>query len=630
MSNPISKRISSIMLGAKTRDITLAPDGEVSDDNRLHDLFISDLHLGGRDRDGKDFTDVDAVIGLLQNVRANTIHSVGDFAQFLRLLYWEAPDHDEKVEMVFKLLLEHKRAGATINWYGGNHDPLFDHRAAIDWQSAATWFSKQFPFNLMHHQTLTMGGGRYLVTHGQHLDPRWLFLHDVAAHHGLKNVNSWADVRSIKHQEVPPALLEKYEEFVDWTKGGKPQPVTIAVLSDKLQEQIAIQRFMQAEIAKINELRPDNQITGTVCGHWHRPADESIRGIHHLNTGHWVQSADRPGRSLIATRHKGGVPMLAHWDAEAGIIKSRIANDNLAGVDFASREKRTPRVRGPHRTAEWAADEERLLIVLDIDGTLYDYAELQKAAGGRNLFNEAALTAARNVFPKNKFPDMTDKKILDLFARSFTQRNDCASAFMEYAAEKGLDADAIGERFSRQYHEQLWLLASSNPDFFDHIRPTVEAIKSMSQKRPVEFAVLTHSHLDAWGNPFLERAGLSAFIPPENRFSTKDVGGKGKSESAAPVLHVMETLGYPAQRTILVEDKLSNKGPAWDFLNVRGAHIHHGDAPPAISQPGVHWTHKTVADFLGQIDRTFDQVMRWRPLQQRDLSGRGYLARLQS
>lgn len=257
----------------------------------------------------------------------------------------------------------------------------------------------------------------------------------------------------------------------------------------------------------------------------------------------------------------------------------------------------------------------RYLIVWDLDGCLYNYHTLPDY-GFYRLCDEANARAAQEVFP-----DMPYEKALELSAQSFKEYHDCMGAFVNSDYAKDRDPLQVRETLFKRYHAILFdMLVDKHPDFFDHTATTAEAFERMSGG-PFSHAILSHSCMQNWGIPILQRIGILHHFEPHLLFGMDDYGFQRKFESAAPMQRVIEASGFTADRIIFAEDSVRNKEPALRICRVHGAHIHFDGPAPQSLPDGVMWVCRTPSELLEMIERDFRAMAKSRALNSKPESG---------
>lgn len=207
------------------------PDG-----NRRFDMVvISDVHLGAPNCRTEELLD------FLRVIRTDRLVIAGDLFDSPRLRRLRCQD------VAVLNAIRAMRRSCQVIWLLGNHDP------------APEWCSGILDLPTRSELLARIGQQTYLIYHGQRWDPsmrypRWMI--------GVADTIYRLAQRVDSSHQLARALKRKSKRF--------------------LHVVTQIRRNAVAE-AK------DRQLTGVIFGHSHVPCDESIQGIHFLNSGSWVE-----------------------------------------------------------------------------------------------------------------------------------------------------------------------------------------------------------------------------------------------------------------------------------------------------------------------------------------------------
>jgi len=250
-------------------------DGQDSDSRSYRTIFLSDIHLGGRN------CQADYLLDFLRANEADSYYLAGDIIDFWRLKrrpHWPQAHND-----VVQKLLRKVRKGARLVFIPGNHDEALrdyaGHRfGGIEIERSAIYEA--------------CDGKRYLVLHGDEFDvvvryARWLAL-----------LGDWAYETALSFNARFNAVRRRL---------GLPYWSLSAWLKYKVKS--AVSFIGEYEHALAHEARKHG-VDGIICGHIHHAAMRDLDGIRYLNTGDWVESC-----TAIAETHAGEL-VLIDWLAE--------------------------------------------------------------------------------------------------------------------------------------------------------------------------------------------------------------------------------------------------------------------------------------------------------------------------
>jgi UDP-2,3-diacylglucosamine pyrophosphatase LpxH len=249
---------------------------------RLRALFLSDIHLGS------PACKSDRLIDFLRHHEADTLYLVGDIVDGWRLSakwYWPAA-HDQALHAILRAV----RQGTRLVYVPGNHDAFMRdyygrHFAGIEVVERATH--------------VTADRRRYLVTHGDHVDPLARRRRGVAAlgrlaDHTANSVN--AVINLVRRQADLP-----YWSLSRWTKHSLKTATNL------------IGGFERA----VADYARQHSADGVICGHIHHPANHRDLGIHYVNCGDWIESC-----TAAAERFDGSFEIVS-WPTASDVRAKR-------------------------------------------------------------------------------------------------------------------------------------------------------------------------------------------------------------------------------------------------------------------------------------------------------------------
>lgn len=218
-------------------------------------VWISDTHLGTRGCKAAWLLD------FLQNHRCETMYLVGDIIdgwQLRKDWYWTDAQH-----AVVKLLFERARTGTRIIFVPGNHDEF-----------ARDFFGITFGCIEVRPEAehTTLGGRRFLVTHGDQFDgivqhAKWLAFTGDTLYCLILRLNHWLN-------RIRSRLGMRY-----WS------------LSQYLKHRVknAVSFISDYEQALTDEARRRG-FDGVICGHIHKAEIRMMGKLQYVNCGDWVES----------------------------------------------------------------------------------------------------------------------------------------------------------------------------------------------------------------------------------------------------------------------------------------------------------------------------------------------------
>ena len=221
----------------------------------IRSLFISDVHLGSRG------CRAEALLSLLDHVRAETIVVVGDLIDFWSLrrsFYWPASH-----TAVLRSLWAHAKSGAQVVYVPGNHDAeLREFVGSVFGQVEIH----------RHYVHFTLRGERMLVLHGDEFD-------------GVVKCSPWLAALGSRVYDLTLEVNRQFNRIRDrlgysyWS------------LASYLKSRVPNARgYIDAfEVAAAHEARRRG-LDGVICGHIHRARLCRIDGLLYCNDGDWVES----------------------------------------------------------------------------------------------------------------------------------------------------------------------------------------------------------------------------------------------------------------------------------------------------------------------------------------------------
>ncbi|MCC7495657.1 MAG: UDP-2,3-diacylglucosamine diphosphatase [Fimbriimonadaceae bacterium] len=241
-------------------------------------VFLSDLHLGAC------WSDTNALLAVLQQLRPRRLYLVGDVVDFALLRQF--PQWPAAGTAVLRALLELGQAGSELIWLPGNHDDCLRHLGRLRLGSL------DLCEQVVH---TTVNGRRYLVLHGDQCDGvvtrypglAWLggLLHDRAY-----RLLRWLQPR-LSARRRTPSLVSRVKS---WVKQGC----------------LGISAYREALLLRARQAGAD----GVICGHVHSPSHDVFDGgMEYLNCGDWVENC-----TLVIETMDGRLELL-RWDEAAGL-----------------------------------------------------------------------------------------------------------------------------------------------------------------------------------------------------------------------------------------------------------------------------------------------------------------------
>jgi UDP-2,3-diacylglucosamine pyrophosphatase LpxH len=217
-------------------------------------LFISDVHLGTRE------CQADRLLSFLDAHEANQIYLVGDIVDgwALRKSWYWPKSH----QTILRRLLLMAQNGIRVVYVVGNHDEFLRDFEGIH-------LGKIEVVERVVHRTV--GGGRYLVVHGDLFDmvlrhAPWLARTGRCSFLAASIVSHALDAIRHVFRLVPWS-------FNCWAREKVDHAVSL------------ISGFERALSKEAQGLGFD----GVICGHIHRPAISDEHGVRYVNCGDWIK-----------------------------------------------------------------------------------------------------------------------------------------------------------------------------------------------------------------------------------------------------------------------------------------------------------------------------------------------------
>lgn len=225
----------------------------------VRSLFISDVHLGCR------FSQVEALIDLLERLHPDFIFLVGDFIDIRQLCRrWHWPP---KYRRLITLIEEHIQRGAQVIYTPGNHDHfLRNHPLTVSSAASRIQLCDQFIHGLAD-------GRKMLVIHGDQFDrveknATWFSHLGTIAYEALLMTDRRLNclmVRCLKRRFPLSRLLKQCtKRLVQWLSNS----------------QEAIFQYAQSQRCSL-----------ITCGHTHIPGRIQRGDITYYNCGDWIENA---------------------------------------------------------------------------------------------------------------------------------------------------------------------------------------------------------------------------------------------------------------------------------------------------------------------------------------------------
>jgi UDP-2,3-diacylglucosamine pyrophosphatase LpxH len=228
--------------------------------HHFRSIWISDLHLGKKNLQHEQLLD------FLLQTESEYLYLVGDIVDLLQVQKkWYWPRINNKI---VQAVFEKARNGTKVFYIPGNHDQ------ALRKFNGSVIHNIHFMNSVVHE---TVDGYRYLVMHGDSLDP---FVRCNSRPTGIKSAAAF--------------LLRWVNRVANRGKDSRS-------LSVWLQHQMKIAADFLGNFEKIvlREVAA-HQVDGLICGHIHRAGIREIGHVLYSNSGDWVESC-----TALAENHAG-------------------------------------------------------------------------------------------------------------------------------------------------------------------------------------------------------------------------------------------------------------------------------------------------------------------------------------
>ncbi|EMI57732.1 metallophosphoesterase [Rhodopirellula sallentina SM41] len=242
---------------------------------------MSDVHLGCKHSRAEEF------LVFLRRFHPESIYLVGDFIDGWRInagWHWSQTCDD-----IITHLMTLANGGTRIHYVSGNHDSFLRNQA---FQSGCLASFPQLEIgNEFFFETL--GGWRFLVTHGDQFDcveenAQWLSKGTTTLYDACLGLNR------LWHKALLPKDDNPY--------GG------CSVLKDRIKRWI---RFVSGFENKLLEHARRNACDGAICGHIHTPDIVSGDQMWYLNTGDWVENC-----TGLIERYNGQIQLVQRYNED--------------------------------------------------------------------------------------------------------------------------------------------------------------------------------------------------------------------------------------------------------------------------------------------------------------------------
>ncbi len=265
-------------------------------------LFVSDVHLGCKHSRAEEF------LAFLRGFQPDSLYLVGDFIDGWKVnagWHWTQACDD-----VIAHLIDMANRGTRIYYVAGNHDAFLRNSAFQSGCLAA------FPRLEVGDEFVmeTLGGWRFLVTHGDRFDcveenAQWLSKGSTLLYDACLSLNRWWHQTWLSHDRNP--------------YGG------CSVLKDRVKRWI---RFVSGFENKIMEHAKQYGCDGVVCGHIHTPDIVSGDNTWYCNTGDWVENC-----TGLVERKNGQIQLIRRYDEDM-FLQLPQHNVNAAGASIGPQD----------------------------------------------------------------------------------------------------------------------------------------------------------------------------------------------------------------------------------------------------------------------------------------------------
>ena len=212
---------------------------------KINALFISDVHLGSKGSNALDLLET------LKKYEPEYLFIVGDFIDGWLLKkrhYWT-----QNFTNVIRKILSYSKKGTQVIYITGNHDDFLRHYSPLDLGE-----------NIQIVDDYVWNG--YYITHGDLYDGivsmKWL---------GMLGSVGYEMAMSIDH------FMKRFGYKRSLSKYLKKKVKNAVKFITDFENQLVYQ-------AK------ERNCKGVIAGHIHTPADKTIKDIHYLNCGDWIEN----------------------------------------------------------------------------------------------------------------------------------------------------------------------------------------------------------------------------------------------------------------------------------------------------------------------------------------------------
>lgn len=187
-------------------------------------------------------------------------------------------------------------------------------------------------------------------------------------------------------------------------------------------------------------------------------------------------------------------------------------------------------------------------IIWDYDGVHYDY----KTFPPLKIFDDVRAIAAQRVIPA-----MSLDEARRIGNEGYELYGDVVHNYMLWAKANGHDATEIRHQIFKNYHRDLFnRVVHDHPENITRDAEAVEAFRRCA--RHVQHGLATHSSIDEWARPYLERQDLLQFFNERALIGLDNADYERKTESTTAILRALEPLQVSPRRAAFAEDTLNN------------------------------------------------------------------------
>lgn len=240
---------------------------------RYRSIWISDIHMGLRDCQGK------LLLDFLRRTESDYLYLVGDIIDIWKLRrrpYWPHENNE-----ILQLILKKANAGTKIFYMPGNHD-----------EAIRDFLGHEFGNILIVDDIIhvTADGRRFLVLHGDQYDvvidhAKWLAKLGGSVYSYAMALNRWLN------------FARRKLGFSYWSFS--------AYLKQKVKRVV---KHIGAYESTLVQAAREQQAVGIICGHIHLAEIREVEGLLYCNDGDWVESC---------------TALVEHFDARFDILQWR-------------------------------------------------------------------------------------------------------------------------------------------------------------------------------------------------------------------------------------------------------------------------------------------------------------------